>query len=287
MMIVTGATGALGSATVQALLTRLPASEVGVSVRDVDRAADLAARGVRVRAGDFADPSSLAYAFEGADRVLVVSSSTLGAEGVAMHAAAAQAAVDAGAERVLYTAHQNTRAESPVAFAVDHAATEAALAGLGTPWTSLRNGFYAHTVGWLIAGARETGELLLPEDGPVSWTARADLAQADAVLLAGGPVFDGPTPPLTARQAVTFDDVARILSDVTGTSVRRTVVDDDEWLAGQLANGTPEPAAQLLLGMFRAARAGEFDEVDPLLGDLLGREPLPVRDAIETALARA
>jgi NAD(P)H dehydrogenase (quinone) len=68
--------------------------------------------------------------------------------------------------------------------------------------------------------------------------------------------------------------------------VRRTVVDDEEWLAQQIAHGTPEPAARLLLGMFQGARTGEFDEVDPLLGELLGREPLPVRAAIEAALAR-
>jgi uncharacterized protein YbjT (DUF2867 family) len=187
---------------------------------------------------------------------------------------------------VFYTAHQNTRAASPVSFAVDHAATEAALAELGTPWTSLRNGFYAHTVGWLIAGATETGELLLPEDGPISWTAREDLAVADAALLAGGPTFDGPTPPLTASRAVTFDDIARIISEVTGTTVRRTVVDDDEWAAQQAAHGVPAEVVQMMLGMFRGARAGEFDQVDPLLGELLGREPLSVRAVITATLSR-
>ncbi|WP_144713719.1 NmrA family NAD(P)-binding protein [Curtobacterium pusillum] len=285
MIIVTGATGALGSATVRALLHRIPADQVGVSVRNPLAAADLAARGVRVRHGDFADPASLGQAFANADRVLVVSGSTLGPDGVALHAAAARAAVEAGADRVFYTAHQNTRADSPVAFAVDHARTESALAGIGTPWTSLRNGFYAHTVGWLIAGAVESGELLLPEDGPISWTDREDLAVADAALVADGPVFDGPTPALTARDAVTFADVARILSDVTGTTVRRTVIDDEEWVARQVGHGMPEAAAQVMLGMFRGARAGEFDEVNPLLGELLNRDPLPVRVAIERAVA--
>jgi NAD(P)H dehydrogenase (quinone) len=266
MIIVTGATGALGSATVRALLDRMPADQIGVSVRDTAKAADLAARGVRVRPGDFADPASLARAFEGADRVLVVSGSTLGPDGVDMHAAAARAAADA------------------VAFSVDHAHTEAALAEIGTPWTSLRNGFYAHTVGWLIAGATETGELLLPEDGPISWTAREDLALADAVLLTDGPTFDGPTPALTAAEAVTFEDVARTLSEVTGTTVRRTVIADDEWLARQTAAGMPDAAAQMMLGMFRGARAGEFDEVDPLLAELLGREPVSIRTIIERTL---
>ena len=68
MFIVTGATGRLGSQIVDRLLERVPADSVGVSVRDVDNAAALAARGVRVRAGDFTDPSTLAHAFEGAEQ---------------------------------------------------------------------------------------------------------------------------------------------------------------------------------------------------------------------------
>ena len=78
MLIVTGATGRLGSLIVHRLLERVPADRIGVSVRDVRRAADLAERGVRVRAGDFTEPGALAHAFEGAERVLVISASIRG-----------------------------------------------------------------------------------------------------------------------------------------------------------------------------------------------------------------
>ncbi|MGV9899573.1 NmrA family NAD(P)-binding protein, partial [Streptomyces tendae] len=67
MIIVTGATGQLGRRIVEHLLTRVPAEQVGVSVRDPGspRARTFADRGVRVRRGDFADAGSLAHAFEG------------------------------------------------------------------------------------------------------------------------------------------------------------------------------------------------------------------------------
>lgn len=78
MLVVTGATGRLGHQIVERLLDRVPAESVGVSVRDVDRAAQMAARGVRVRSGDFTDPASLDHAFEGADQVLVVSAAIRG-----------------------------------------------------------------------------------------------------------------------------------------------------------------------------------------------------------------
>src|SRR6478736_2854109 len=106
MIIVTGATGQLGSQIVQQLLERVPAAEVGVSVRDPGRAADLTAGGVRVRRGDFTDPDSLAHAFDGATQVLVVSANVVGEEAIAQHAAAIDAARTAGAQRILYTSHQ-------------------------------------------------------------------------------------------------------------------------------------------------------------------------------------
>ena len=74
MIIVTGATGNLGRAIVKKLVDRVSASEVGVSVRDVAKATDLEALGVRVRGGNFNDPASLRYAFEGATQVLIVAS---------------------------------------------------------------------------------------------------------------------------------------------------------------------------------------------------------------------
>lgn len=84
---------------------------------------------------------------------------------------------------------------------------------------------------------------------------------------------------LTARAAVTFEEIAEMASEVTGGEIRRVVV-DDEWAAGLVVLGTPEPMARLLLGAFLAAREGRFAEVDPLLGDLLGREPRTVRELL-------
>ena len=57
-------------------------------------------------------------------------------------------------------------------------------------------------------------------------------------------------------------------------------MDDEEWVAGQVAYGSPEPMARMLLGFFQAARQGAFAGVDPLLGELLGRIPRTVRDLL-------
>src|SRR5919112_3625373 len=112
MIIVTGATGQLGSRIVRQLLDRVPASEVGVSVRDPDRVTALADRGVTVRHGDFAEPATLAGAFAGAEQVLVVSVDAFGDVARERHAAAIRAAVQAGAGRVLYTSHTGAAPDS-------------------------------------------------------------------------------------------------------------------------------------------------------------------------------
>ena len=283
MIIVTGATGALNGATVEHLLGRLPASQVGVSVRDVARARHFADRGVRVRAGFYDDPAALRASFEGAGQVLLVSSSDPAADQVTLHRAAIGAAVAAGATRILYTSHQNADPGSPFMAAPVHAAAEADLAASGVAWTSLRNGFYAHTLDWLLGPWQETGRIAAPADGPASWTERADAAEAAAVILAGRPA-DGPVT-LTARQAVTFDDIAATASALAGRDIERVVVGDGEWVGAQVAHGMPEPAARMLLGFFLAARRGDFAATSPALAALLGREPRTVADLLADRVA--
>jgi uncharacterized protein YbjT (DUF2867 family) len=277
MIVITGATGALNGATVDHLLGRVPAGDIAVVARDVAKAQRFADLGVAVRHGDYADPASLPGAFEGADQLLLVSSSDPGADAVSLHRTAIAAAVAAGAGRILYTSHQNAALDTPFRPGRDHAATEQLLAESGVAWTSLRNGFYLHSLNWLLGPWRETGVIAVPGDGPVSWTAREDAAEAAAVILASGGAYDGPTT-LTASAAPTFADIAVIASEVTGRTVKREVLGEAEWLAAQIAQGAQEFMARLLLGFYQAAQRGDFAGVDPLLGKLLDREPHTARD---------
>ncbi|MBV6702071.1 NAD(P)H-binding protein [Kitasatospora aureofaciens] len=274
MIIVTGATGQLGRQIVERLLTHVPAERVGVSVRNPRKAQAFADQGVRVRRGNFTEADSLSHAFEGAAQVLIVSVDKMGEEAVRDHRAAIDAAVASGARRILYTSHMGAGASSRFQPCRDHAATEDALRASGVPFTSLRNGFYAASAVQFLGHAVSSGQVVLPADGPVGWTAHADLADAAAVILADEGRFDGPTPPLTAAQALTFDDIARLATDVIGRTITRITAPDDEFRHQLVGRGVPAEAADQLLGIFAAARAGEFAAVDPTLATLLGREPI-------------
>lgn len=233
-----------------------------------------------MRAGDFAEPDTLRIAFQGADQVLIVSANKLGEEALRLHRSAIDAAHEAGVRRVLYTSHMGARAGSPFLPADQHAGTEADLAASGIAYTVLRHGFYAESCLHMIGDGLASGELRTPEDGPISWTARDDLAEADAAILATDGGWNGITPPLTAMQAVTMAEIAAIASEATGREVRHTTVTDKEWREAKIAAGMPAMYADMLLGTFRAARQGDFAATDPALGTLLGRSPKTMRDVL-------
>jgi NAD(P)H dehydrogenase (quinone) len=284
MIIVTGATGALNGATVDHLLERVPAEDVVVAVRDPAKAQHFTDRGVEVRRGDYADPESLPAAFDGADQLLLVSSSDPTADAVSLHRAAIDAAVGVGVGRILYTSHQGAAPDTPFGPGRDHPATEKLLSESGAAWTSLRNGFYAHSANWLLGPWRETDLITVPADGPVSWTAREDAAEAAAIILASDGAYDGLTT-LTANAAPTFEDIAGIASELTGREIRFETIGEDSWVAARVAAGQEEFMARFLLGMYQAAHERFFAGVDPLLGDLLGREPQTVRELLATPAA--
>lgn len=282
MIVVTGATGKLGSRIVGELLAMGGPDLVGVSVRDPSGAGDLAARGVRVRRGDFSDPASLADAFEGATRLLLVSSNAgaSGGDPIAQHRNALAAARSAGVRRIVYTSHMGAGAASAFPPMRDHAATEALLAESGIAWTALRNGFYASTVPMLIGDAAATGLLEAPADGPVAWTTHADLAAAAARILLDEGRIDGPTPPLTAARAHDLAAVAAMLSEGTGRTIERRTIADDEGARRLAAAGLPPGAVTTTLAIYRAARAGEFAATDPMLARLIGRAPVALREVL-------
>ncbi|MFY2559786.1 SDR family oxidoreductase [Corallococcus terminator] len=282
MIVVTGATGQLGRLIVERLVTQVPVGQVAVSVRDVKKAQDLAARGVRVRGGDFANPASLAHAFEGATQVLLVSSNAraYGGDTLAQHRCAIDAARSAGVRRIVYTSHMAASPSSVFPPMLDHAATEQLLSDSGLEWTALRNGFYATSGMFLLAKGMEAGVFEAPEDGKVSWTTHADLAEAAAVILANEGRYDGPTPPLTAAQALDFQALCDLASSLLGRPLRRSIVSEGEMRARLQAAGMPAAVVDISLGLYRASRDGEFAAVDPTLQELLGRTPTSMREVI-------
>src|SRR5262245_48516530 len=141
-IVITGATGGLGSDVIAQLQSLAPAIELGVSVRRPENAVALAATGIRVRHGDFNEHASLEHAFAGARRVLLISTRTPGnAARFLEQRNAIDAAIRCGVEHIFYTSIVQ-RPGSLFNVAPGHHDTEAYLASCGSDFTVLRNGQY-------------------------------------------------------------------------------------------------------------------------------------------------
>ena len=149
----------------------------------------------------------------------------LGEEARELHRNAIKACAQSSVER--HFLHQSCSARGPNRLLPRQASImprKRILPPQGSNFTALRHGFYAESCLTMIGDDLKAGVLRVPEDGPVSWTARADLAEADAALLSGSRMIDGATPPLIATCAVTMAEIAHIASEVTGRKIRHETV---------------------------------------------------------------
>ncbi|MER7177672.1 NAD(P)H-binding protein, partial [Streptomyces mesophilus] len=158
-LVVTGATGNLGRLVIESLLDAgVPAGRIAAVVRNKEKAAALAERGVELRIADYSRPESLADAFAEGDRVLLVSGSEVGRR-VAQHQAVIDAAKSAGVALLAYTGVLGGPA-ADFKLADEHKATEQAILDSGLPYTFLRNGWYHENFTENLAPVLEHGAVL-------------------------------------------------------------------------------------------------------------------------------
>lgn len=280
-IVVTGATGHLGRLAVESLLRRgVPADRLVATGRRVETLADLRERGVTVHRADYDDPASLAEAFAGAEKLLLVSGSEAGRR-IPQHRNAVDAARAAGVRLVAYTSI--TRADSSsLRLAEEHRATEELLRGSGVPHVLLRNSWYLENYTGQLPTYLEHGIVGAAGSGRVSAATRADYAEAAAAVLAtdghAGEVYELGGAPFT------MTELAAAVSDATGREVSYTDVPVEQLVQVLVGAGLPEPVAEVLADGDRGLAAGELDAGSDDLARLLGRAPTSMPEAIAAAV---
>jgi NAD(P)H dehydrogenase (quinone) len=282
-VVVTGATGHLGRLVVESLLERgLPAGRIVATGRRTDKLADLAQRGVVVRRADYTDSGSLKEAFQGADKVLLVSSSEVG-QRFTQHANAVDAAQAAGVGLIAYTSI--TRADtSGLALATEHRATEDYLRESGVPHLLLRNNWYIENYTEQLPVVLQHRALLgSAGDGQVSAATRVDLAAAAAAVLTTdghqGQVYE------LAGQAFTLTEAAAVISEVSGQDVGYVDLPVMKYTETLVGAGLPQPFAEVLADSDLGIARGDLYETSEDLPRLIGRPATSLRDAVKAALA--
>jgi len=282
-LVVTGASGQLGRAVANEVAA-LRGSGTGLVLASRNPAAlDAAPAGAEVRRGDFGDPASLAAAFSGADRVLVISTDDIDGR-ASGQIAAIDAAKAAGAGHILYTSMLSPVAGNPAIIAPSHRATEEHLRASGVAFTILRAGFYADFQAYEAAAALASGQLVHNRGaGRCAYLTRADIARAAAaVLVAGG--HEGETLDLTGTEAYDAPALAAAYAAVGGRPVEAVEVADDELLEllGGSAEGHNQYGARLTVSIGQAIRGGFLDVVTDTVARLTGAAP----ESLESVLSR-
>lgn len=285
---VMGAGGQLGREVVEALLDRgVAPGDIRCCARSPGKVQDLAARGLAVRRADYDDPDSMVEAFAGADAVYLIPTFAAPEPRVVQHGAAVDAALRAGAGRLLFASFGTGNPESLFGVNPFLMYAESRLRVSGLPWTILRSGMYLDPIADWAPELVQMGRLPYPmRRARVGYVCRRDLAAATA-----GAILDSSTVnrayDLTGPAAVSMDELAAAVSGATGVEVTFESISEDEFLrvCAEGEEEVPESVAQALLSLYRAAEAGEFASTTGHVGLLAGRPAEGVEPFLRRALA--
>ena len=270
MIVVTGATGHLGSHVVEGLLEKVPADQVAVAVRSAEKAAPLAERGVEVRVVDYGRPETLKGAFNEGDRVLLISGNEFG-QRVQQHTAVTEAAKEAGVALLAYTSILGGP-EADFDLAAEHIATERAIIDSGVPYTLLRNGFYHEVYAEQLGQTVAAGGVLTSAgaDARIATAARADYAAA-AIAVLTGEGHENRAYELSGDTAWSMAEYAAEVSRQLGREIPVNDVPADVHTQILVGAGLPEPVAAIYVDVDDAIRRGRLARQNGDLAKLIGR----------------
>ncbi|MGW6195422.1 SDR family oxidoreductase [Kribbella sp. NPDC055110] len=279
-IVVTAATGHLGTLVIDELLQRVPADQVVAAARSAAKAAPIADRGVEVRVADYNDPEGLAKAFGAGDTVLLISG--LEPNRREQHQAVITAAKDAGVARIAYTSVLGG-SDADFDLAADHIATEQAILESGLPYTFLRNGWYSEVYTDQIAVQLANGVVGAAGDGRIGSASRRDYAAAAAVVLSGEG-HEKKAYELNGDSAWTLTEYAAELAKQSGQDVAYNNLSPEDLTQVLTAAGLPAPFVPVLVDVDNAIERGLLAGRGTDLANLIGRPTTPIADTISEAL---
>lgn len=277
-ILLTGATGKLGTKVIETLLKTVPASELAVSVRNPEKAEGLRERGVEVRKGDFDHPETLTTAFAGIDRLLIISADGDNETRIRQHTNAVAAAKQAKVKFIAYTS-LGKASESSLFLAPVHRATEEVILKTGIPYSFLRNNWYLENEIGSIQGVLNGAPWVTSAGtGKVGWALQQDYAEAAATVLSGSG-HENTTYELSGKP-ITQEELASILGTVLGRVVPVQQVDDVTYTDIMKGAGIPDFVVPILVDIQKAIRDGALEIESNDFEKLLGRPITPISEAV-------
>lgn len=271
-ILVTGSTGTIGSPTVESL-ARTP----DVTVRAAVHARPAATQPDNVEAVevDFDEPETVRAAATGVDAVLLITPSV--PNQVELAERVVNAVTAAGVPRLVRLSAIGADWEDPPLFMREHTETEKHIIASGIPYTFLRPNSYMSNFVTFYAPDPE-GNIRLPwGDAGVSLIDPRDVADVAARLLtSAGHLRKAYT--LTGPEAITAGQIASVISELTGRSIRYIDMPEEAMRQGMLAQGLPSMMADSVLDLLAANKAGRTGVVTDAVRELTGRSARSFRE---------
>ena len=277
---VSGASGHLGRAVVSELLQRPGGHEVVA----ITRTPEGVSGPVRGQFGDYDRPESLAEAYAGLDRLLIITTvdPEPGKRG-AQNVAAIDAAVKAGVKHVVFMSAVGTRQEEEPARGASYWRGEQRLIATAPAWTILRMNFYAEAFLQLAQASLNQGVLTGLAENRAAFVARGDVAAAAAGILIGdshaGAIYNA-----TGPERLSGAERAGLVAEIAGRPLAFRVIREEQMRAALTKAGLPVGAISTVIGIQASFAAGVFDIVTGDVERLGGRPPRPLRDVLAGAL---
>ena len=268
-ILVTGATGAIGREVVRALRSKGLAVRAGA--RSPERVADLEALGAEITPLDLTDPASAKAAFDGVDRVFLL---TPFVEHFApMVDAGVAAARDAGVQFILRLSALGADPDSEEPLTREHGRAERKVADSGIAWSVIQATFLQDNL--LTYG----GESVRGQDafygassgGKVSYVSAADVGAVAAEILADPEGHGSQTYVLTGPEAVDDGEVARLASSAAGRPIQYVDLSPDQLAEGLRSQQTPGWMVNHIIALEGIKSAGWAAQVSPAVQEILGR----------------
>ncbi|MFI1211748.1 SDR family oxidoreductase [Streptomyces sp. NPDC020802] len=280
-IVVTGATGHLGRLVVEGLLEKVPAEGITAVVRNEEKAADLAVRGVKIAVADYNAPETFDSVFSAGDRVLLISGNEFDKGRVGQHRIVLDAAKAAGVALLAYTSAPGSLS---AALADDHRGTEEAILASGVTYALLRNGWYNENYTENLAPVLEYGAVVQAAgEGRVSSASRADYAAA-AVAVLTGEGHENKTYELGGDTAWGFAEYAAEVAKASGKEIVYNSVPVEAYTGILTGAGLPGPLAAILAGVDASIEKGELVVTSGDLSRLTGRPTTPIAESVAAAL---
>lgn len=281
-ILVTGATGHLGSAVIKILLTKISSSQISVITRNEVKKLEFQSKGFNAFLGNYDDIATLENAMNDVDTVLLISAGDQG-DRMQEHKNVIDTAKKKGVKHIAYTSRSLRDRTSLVnKLMVEHFETEDYIITSGLQYTFFRNILYMDAIPQFIGGAvaLERGIFQPAGDGKVAFALRSEMGEAMANVLMKKEI-DNKVYNFTGDKSYSFYDIATALSELSGKVVKYTDVDAETFSGMMKQRNLPEFLIQKILDFITDIKNNQEAGISNELEINLGRKPTGLKEGLK------